>query len=133
MQLAVYQAYEDQCQREGVVDFAELLLRCYELLQRNEPLRKHYQERFRYILVDEVQDTLTRYGITRTDQQVEDALDSAAVEWSGRNLSRYATAGELYYRTEWWDMLLHEPHGVYDYLEIDCEDDNNLYDREKGN
>jgi DNA helicase-2/ATP-dependent DNA helicase PcrA len=34
-----------------------LLLRCYELLQRNEPLRKHYQDRFRYILVDEVQDT----------------------------------------------------------------------------
>ena len=53
----LYAEYEAQCNREGVVDFAELLLRCYELLQRNEPLRKHYQERFRYILVDEVQDT----------------------------------------------------------------------------
>ncbi len=53
----LYAEYENQCNREGVVDFAELLLRCYELLQRNEPLRKHYQERFRYILVDEVQDT----------------------------------------------------------------------------
>ena len=52
-----YAEYEAQCNREGVVDFAELLLRCYELLQRNEPLRKHYQERFRYILVDEFQDT----------------------------------------------------------------------------
>ena len=52
-----YAEYEDQCNREGVVDFAELLLRCYELLQRNEPLRAHYQERFRYILVDEFQDT----------------------------------------------------------------------------
>jgi DNA helicase-2/ATP-dependent DNA helicase PcrA len=40
-----------------VVDFAELLLRSYELLQRNEPLRRHYQERFRHILVDEFQDT----------------------------------------------------------------------------
>jgi DNA helicase II / ATP-dependent DNA helicase PcrA len=53
----LYAEYENQCNREGVVDFAELLLRCYELLQRNEPLRKHYQDRFRYILVDEVQDT----------------------------------------------------------------------------
>ena len=52
-----YAEYETQCNREGVVDFAELLLRCHELLQRNEPLRKHYQERFRYILVDEFQDT----------------------------------------------------------------------------
>ena len=52
-----YTEYENQCNREGVVDFAELLLRCHELLQRNEPLRKHYQERFRYILVDEFQDT----------------------------------------------------------------------------
>jgi DNA helicase-2/ATP-dependent DNA helicase PcrA len=53
----LYAEYETQCNREGVVDFAELLLRCHELLQRNEPLRRHYQERFRYILVDEFQDT----------------------------------------------------------------------------
>ncbi|WP_026686276.1 UvrD-helicase domain-containing protein [Azovibrio restrictus] len=53
----LYAEYEAQCQREGVVDFAELLLRCYELLSRNEPLRRHYQERFRHILVDEFQDT----------------------------------------------------------------------------
>jgi DNA helicase-2/ATP-dependent DNA helicase PcrA len=53
----LYEAYEAQCQKEGVVDFAELLLRCYELLERNEPLRRHYQERFRHILVDEFQDT----------------------------------------------------------------------------
>ncbi|WP_338926645.1 UvrD-helicase domain-containing protein [Mycetohabitans endofungorum] len=53
----LYAAYEQQCQREGVVDFAELLLRCHELLQRNPPLRAHYQARFRHILVDEFQDT----------------------------------------------------------------------------
>jgi DNA helicase-2/ATP-dependent DNA helicase PcrA len=53
----LYEAYEGQCQREGVVDFSELLLRCYELLERNEPLRRHYQERFRHVLVDEFQDT----------------------------------------------------------------------------
>jgi superfamily I DNA/RNA helicase len=52
----IYAEYETQCNREGV-DFAELLLRCYELLQRNEPLRAHYQQRFRHILVDEFQDT----------------------------------------------------------------------------
>ncbi|MDR1463096.1 MAG: UvrD-helicase domain-containing protein [Azoarcus sp.] len=55
--VALYQEYEAQCQRESVVDFAELLLRCHELLQRNEPIRRHYQQRFRYILVDEFQDT----------------------------------------------------------------------------
>jgi DNA helicase-2/ATP-dependent DNA helicase PcrA len=53
----LYQAYEGQCQREGVVDFAELLLRTYELLNRNQPLREHYQGRFKHILVDEFQDT----------------------------------------------------------------------------
>src|ERR1017187_1321498 len=52
-----YEAYEAQCQKEGVVDFAELLLRSFELLTRNEALRRHYQERFRHILVDEFQDT----------------------------------------------------------------------------
>ena len=53
----IYQAYEDQCQREGVVDFAELLLRTYELMRDNLALREHYQRRFRHILVDEFQDT----------------------------------------------------------------------------
>jgi DNA helicase-2/ATP-dependent DNA helicase PcrA len=53
----VYTEYDAQCNREGVVDFAELLLRCYELLSRNEMLRRHYQQRFAHILVDEFQDT----------------------------------------------------------------------------
>jgi DNA helicase-2/ATP-dependent DNA helicase PcrA len=53
----LYAVYDEQCQREGVVDFAELLLRCFELLSRNEILRQHYRERFRHILVDEFQDT----------------------------------------------------------------------------
>ena len=57
VQVQVYQAYEDQCQREGVVDFAELMLRTYELMRDNEALRQHYQHRFRHILVDEFQDT----------------------------------------------------------------------------
>ena len=53
----IYQAYEDQCQREGVVDFAELMLRSYELMRDNAALRQHYQHRFQHILVDEFQDT----------------------------------------------------------------------------
>lgn len=52
-----YQAYDEQCQREGVVDFAELLLRSVELLRRHEPLREHYRSRFRHVLIDEFQDT----------------------------------------------------------------------------
>ncbi len=55
----LYAAYDEQCQREGVVDFAELLLRSHELLSRNAPLREHYRARFRHILVDEFQDTNT--------------------------------------------------------------------------
>ena len=53
----LYAAYDEQCQREGVVDFAELLLRSSELLQHHPILREHYQMRFRHILVDEFQDT----------------------------------------------------------------------------
>ena len=55
--IEIYQLYEDQCQREGVVDFGELMLRSYELLRDNDPIREHYQRRFRHILIDEFQDT----------------------------------------------------------------------------
>ncbi|MDP3826687.1 MAG: 3'-5' exonuclease, partial [Polaromonas sp.] len=53
----IYALYEEQCQREGVVDFGELMLRSYELLRDNVPVREHYQRRFRHILIDEFQDT----------------------------------------------------------------------------
>ena len=55
--LELFAEYDAQCQREGVVDFAELLLRSFELLTHNQPLREHYQMRFAHILVDEFQDT----------------------------------------------------------------------------
>ena len=58
-QLAVYQAYEEQCQRSGLVDFAELLLRAHELWLQHPELLAHYQQRFQHILVDEFQDTNT--------------------------------------------------------------------------
>jgi DNA helicase-2/ATP-dependent DNA helicase PcrA len=53
----IYELYEAQCQREGVVDFGELILRSYELLRDNAAVRAHYQRRFRHLLVDEFQDT----------------------------------------------------------------------------
>lgn len=53
----VYQEYELACQRSGLVDFAELLLRSYELLRDNPLLLAHYHQRFKHILVDEFQDT----------------------------------------------------------------------------
>ena len=55
----IYQAYQSVCDRNGLVDFGELLLRMHETLRDNESLLQHYRERFRHILVDEFQDTNT--------------------------------------------------------------------------
>ncbi|MGH1541236.1 MAG: DNA helicase II [Arenicella sp.] len=55
--LAIYQNYETLCQRLGLVDFAELLLRAYEVIANNQGLRERYQQRFQHVLVDEFQDT----------------------------------------------------------------------------
>ena len=55
--IQLYESYDAQCQREGVCDFSELLLRSYELLKHNEIIRAHYQGRFKHILIDEFQDT----------------------------------------------------------------------------
>ncbi|MFC0445389.1 DNA helicase II [Pseudidiomarina halophila] len=53
----IYDAYQVACDRAGLVDFAELLLRAHELLRDNRIVREHYQRRFRHLLVDEFQDT----------------------------------------------------------------------------
>ncbi|MFC5527318.1 DNA helicase II [Rhodanobacter ginsengisoli] len=55
----IYQAYEDACRRAGLVDFAELLLRAHELWLKHPAVLEHYQQRWRYLLVDEFQDTNT--------------------------------------------------------------------------
>ncbi|MFZ1344899.1 DNA helicase II [Thiothrix eikelboomii] len=55
--IRVYSLYEEQCQRNGVVDFAELLLRSLEVLRDTPELQAHYRNRFRHVLVDEFQDT----------------------------------------------------------------------------
>lgn len=57
--VAVYKAYEEICQRSGLVDFAELLLRAHELLRDNEDILTFYQKRFVHVHVDEFQDTNT--------------------------------------------------------------------------
>ena len=57
--LQVYRAYEQACERGGMVDFAELLLRAHELWLQNPEVLQHYQGRFRQVLVDEFQDTNT--------------------------------------------------------------------------
>ena len=58
-QAQIYQLYEETCQRGGMIDFADLLLRAYELWQQHPDILSHYQQRFRHMLVDEFQDTNT--------------------------------------------------------------------------
>jgi DNA helicase-2/ATP-dependent DNA helicase PcrA len=55
--IGLYAAYEEACARTGMVDFAELLLRAFELWRDNPQLLAHYRRRFRHVLVDEFQDT----------------------------------------------------------------------------
>lgn len=55
--LQIYTAYQEACDRAGLVDFAEILLRAHELLREKKHIREHYQARFKHILVDEFQDT----------------------------------------------------------------------------
>src|SRR5690348_6737011 len=55
--IRLYSLYEEACERAGVVDFAELLLRAYELWRDHPDLLAHYRQRFRHVLVDEFQDT----------------------------------------------------------------------------
>jgi len=55
--LSIYRAYEEACRRAGLVDFAELLLRAYELWLHQPEVLAHYRERWRHLLIDEFQDT----------------------------------------------------------------------------
>lgn len=73
----LYQIYEQQCQKEGVVDFGELMLRSYELLRDNAAVRQHYQSRFQHVLIDEFQDT------NRLQYQWLKLMAGAAIDASG--------------------------------------------------
>jgi DNA helicase II / ATP-dependent DNA helicase PcrA len=57
--IKLYELYQEQCDRSGTVDFAELLLRAYELLRDRPDVLAHYRSRFRHVLIDEFQDTNT--------------------------------------------------------------------------
>ncbi|CAL7964011.1 DNA helicase II [Gammaproteobacteria bacterium] len=88
--LRVYQAYQEACLSSGLVDFAELLLRSYELWQSQPQLRQHYQERFKNILVDEFQDTnAIQYAWIKTLSLPESSLtavgddDQSIYSWRG--------------------------------------------------
>lgn len=97
--LEIYAEYERGCQRSGLVDFAELLLRAHELLRDNDELRRHYQQRFKYVLVDEFQDTNTiQYAWLRLLTQEDDNLyvvgddDQSIYGWRGakvENIHRF--------------------------------------------
>jgi len=88
--IRLYQDYEDACQRAGVVDFAELLLRAFELWRDNPELVAHYRRRFRHVLVDEFQDTNSiQYGWLKLLTGVEGAPfavgddDQSIYRWRG--------------------------------------------------
>ena len=95
----VYQAYQDTCDRAGLVDFAELLLRAHELWLNNPELLAHYQQRFSHILVDEFQDTnaiqyawLTLLGKAQSKVMIVGDDDQSIYGWRGariENIERF--------------------------------------------
>jgi DNA helicase-2/ATP-dependent DNA helicase PcrA len=90
-QLEIYRAYEEACNRGGMVDFAELLLRAHELWLNDPVLLAHYQKRFGYILVDEFQDTNTiQYAwlrvLARDNLMVVGDDDQSIYGWRGAKI-----------------------------------------------
>ena len=90
---SIYSAYQEMCERTGVVDFAELLLRCHELIRDRDDVLAHYRERFRHILVDEFQDTNTiQYAWLRLLAGSEGSLccvgddDQSVYGWRGARI-----------------------------------------------
>lgn len=89
----IYSAYEQTCKRSGLVDFAELLLLAFEVLRDNSSLRKHYQQRFRAVLVDEFQDTNNiQYAWLKLLKSPENSMmivgddDQSIYGWRGANV-----------------------------------------------
>ncbi len=99
----IYQNYEETCQRSGLVDFAELLLRAHELLRDNEDLLAFYRQRFRQIHVDEFQDTNTiQYAWLRLLSEGQDNLfvvgddDQSIYGWRGAKIENMHRFREHY-------------------------------------
>jgi len=95
----IYRGYQDACDRAGLVDFAELLLRAHELWLNNPVLLHHYQQRFKHILVDEFQDTnaiqyawLTILGHQSSKVMIVGDDDQSIYGWRGakiENIQRF--------------------------------------------
>jgi len=95
----VYKTYQDTCDRAGLVDFAELLLRAHELWLNNPELLAHYQQRFGHVLVDEFQDTnaiqyawLTMLGKAQSKVMIVGDDDQSIYGWRGakiENIERF--------------------------------------------
>jgi DNA helicase-2/ATP-dependent DNA helicase PcrA len=95
----VYKTYQETCDRAGLVDFAELLLRAHELWLNNPELLSHYQQRFSHILVDEFQDTnaiqyawLTMLGKAQSKVMIVGDDDQSIYGWRGariENIERF--------------------------------------------
>ena len=90
---SVYEAYEQACERAGVIDFSELLLRALDLWRDNPGLLEHYQRRFRHLLVDEFQDTnAVQYAWLRLLAKGGDSLmavgddDQSIYGWRGAKI-----------------------------------------------
>ncbi|RPG49060.1 MAG: DNA helicase II [Gammaproteobacteria bacterium TMED1] len=98
--LAIYEAYQEACERGGMVDFAELLLRAHELWLNHPGILRHYQERFSELLVDEFQDTnAVQYAWLRVLAGENDNLlvvgddDQSIYGWRGariENIQRFS-------------------------------------------
>ncbi|EIJ42516.1 DNA/RNA helicase, superfamily I [Beggiatoa alba B18LD] len=104
--LSIYQTYDEHCQRNGLVDFAELLLRTYETLRDNDALRNTYQTRFRHILVDEFQDTNTiQYKLIQTLVGKDSHLfivgddDQSIYSWRGAKIENIQRINQDYPNT----------------------------------
>ncbi len=96
-QVAIYRNYQDYCERSGLVDFAELMLRTLELLRDNDARRTHYRDRFGHILIDEFQDTNTlQYALVRLLAGPQNRLfvvgddDQSIYGWRGARVENVA-------------------------------------------
>ena len=98
--LDIYKAYEEACDRGGMIDFGEILLRAHELWLRNPQILQHYQQRFQYVLVDEFQDTNTiQYAWLRVLAGADNQLmvvgddDQSIYGWRGARIENIQQFG----------------------------------------
>ena len=102
-QIKIYRAYEEACQRGGLVDFADLLLKVHKLWLTKPDILTHYQQRFRYILVDEFQDTnAIQYAFIRLLSGKENHVmivgddDQSIYGWRGAKVENILRFGKDY-------------------------------------